>query len=632
MVFSKEISEKYLDKEGLDYLIDQLDKRYSTTGEGGSVEIDLTDYYNKEEVDNLVANAGDGEDGVGIQSVQLVDYELIVTLTDGTQTNLGNIRGEQGEKGADGTMTFSDLTDEQKESLKGADGVDGTNGVSPTITVTEIDGGHQLSITDVNGTQTVDILDGEDGTGGVAEEHTHTMSDITDYVAPDLSEYALKTDIPTVPSLDGYATTEYVDEAIANIPTGDGSTDLSNYYTKEEVDEIVSNISDDVEYIYDKELDFSGKTFYFDRSKNLSELLPESEYLLYMYNKTSTTEYGTNIGANFHYKNGRLTYTTPSISSDGAVACSTNHIVYALDREDGVSYTVHWDWSEELGTYSYYQSAFLNHWASDQITFPVKLGKPVFGVYRPDEPETVNINAEEFYNAFMSCVTKIVDADGNEVQFRTKVEKEEVISPTVAITETENGHTVAITDVNGTQTFEVLNGTDGKDGTTPDLSNYYNKEEVDNLVANSGGSSSSSGGTTTGGITYAYETEIATGETWIDGKPIYMKVFHVDALEKAPSSAISYSSYHSQDKFAETIVSINTTWKRDNYYTSGNSVISPSAVGTSASSVGANVNDYIIKKELWVTVSNSTNFYIQVARGSANYTYACDIFVKYTKL
>ena len=59
----------------------------------------------------------------------------------------------------------------------------------------------------------------------------------------DLSAYALKTEIPTVPSLDGYATTEYVNNAIANVPT----TDLSNYYTKAEtyskteVDTLVAN-------------------------------------------------------------------------------------------------------------------------------------------------------------------------------------------------------------------------------------------------------------------------------------------------------------------------------------------------------------------------------------------------------
>ena len=87
-------------------------------------------------------------------------------------------------------------------------------------------------------------------------EHTHTMSDITDYTEPDLSSYAKKTDIPSldgyalkteIPSINGLATTEYVDNAIANVPSG-GNVDLSNYYTKNEtyskteIDTAISNI------------------------------------------------------------------------------------------------------------------------------------------------------------------------------------------------------------------------------------------------------------------------------------------------------------------------------------------------------------------------------------------------------
>lgn len=69
------------------------------------------------------------------------------------------------------------------------------------------------------------------------EELTQAINSI------DLSAYALKTEIP---SLDGLATTEYVDNAIANVPTG-GNVDLSNYYTKDEtyskteVDTLVAN-------------------------------------------------------------------------------------------------------------------------------------------------------------------------------------------------------------------------------------------------------------------------------------------------------------------------------------------------------------------------------------------------------
>lgn len=172
-----------------------------------------------------------------------------------------------------------------------------------------------------------------------------------------------------------------------------------------------------------------------------------------------------------------------------------------------------------------------------------------------------------------------------------------------------------------------------------DLTNYYNKEEtynkteVDSLVANSSGSGSS--GSSTGGssgITYAYDTEIATGDTWIDGKPIYLRVFHVDALAEQPTSAISYSSYCTQDKFANEIVNFEVIWKTSTQYISGNAIISPSAVNTSSSSVGSSVNDYIIGREFWVYVYNNTKFYIKVARGESQYNYACDVFVRYTKL
>ncbi len=61
------------------------------------------------------------------------------------------------------------------------------------------------------------------------EELTNAINSI------DLSAYALKTEIP---SLDGYATTEYVDNAIANVPSG-GNVDLSNYYTKEETNALI---------------------------------------------------------------------------------------------------------------------------------------------------------------------------------------------------------------------------------------------------------------------------------------------------------------------------------------------------------------------------------------------------------
>lgn len=45
-------------------------------------------------------------------------------------------------------------------------GESGKDGVSPTITVTDIEGGHRLTIVDTLGTKTIDILNGVDGLQG----------------------------------------------------------------------------------------------------------------------------------------------------------------------------------------------------------------------------------------------------------------------------------------------------------------------------------------------------------------------------------------------------------------------------------------------------------------------------------
>ena len=45
-------------------------------------------------------------------------------------------------------------------------GMDGQDGVSPTVSVTEITGGHQVSITDAQGTETFDVMNGADGQDG----------------------------------------------------------------------------------------------------------------------------------------------------------------------------------------------------------------------------------------------------------------------------------------------------------------------------------------------------------------------------------------------------------------------------------------------------------------------------------
>ena len=185
------------------------------------------------------------------------------------------------------------------------------------------------------------------------------------------------------------------------------------------------------------------------------------------------------------------------------------------------------------------------------------------------------------------------------------------VSPTVSVTETTNGHTVAITDVNGTQSFNVLNGKDGKDGA-------------------SGGSSGGSA------ITYAYDTEIATGETWVDGKPIYLKVFHVDKLASAPSDCITYDNYFTDiAPFADTFISVEPLWSRtSNKNTFCGNVMQAfqPPYSESTSGVASCVKD-MLSYTAWVQAwQGSSNFGITVCRGKNICQYSVDVFVKYTKL
>ena len=186
------------------------------------------------------------------------------------------------------------------------------------------------------------------------------------------------------------------------------------------------------------------------------------------------------------------------------------------------------------------------------------------------------------------------------------------VSPTVSVTETTNGHTVAITDVNGTQSFNVLNGKDGKDG--------------------------ASGGSSGGGsaITYAYDTEIATGETWVDGKPIYLKVFHVDKLASAPSDCITYDNYFTDiAPFADTFVSAEPLWSRtSNKNTFCGNVMQAfqPPYNENTSGVASCVKD-MLSYTAWVQAwQGSSNFGITVCRGKNMWQYSVDVFVKYTKL
>lgn len=79
--------------------------------------------------------------------------QLVITDYSGSQTVTIN-DGKDGAAGADGAP-----------GADGKDGKNGTDGVSPTVAVTDISGGHQVTITDKDGDKSFNVMDGKDGTG-----------------------------------------------------------------------------------------------------------------------------------------------------------------------------------------------------------------------------------------------------------------------------------------------------------------------------------------------------------------------------------------------------------------------------------------------------------------------------------
>lgn len=88
------------------------------------------------------------------------DYPAVkaesVEMPDGSRLSdfKGGVTSVNGQTGA--------VTIEIPEAINGADGKDG---VSPTVYISEIEGGHSVEITDVNGVQYFDVMDGKDGQG-----------------------------------------------------------------------------------------------------------------------------------------------------------------------------------------------------------------------------------------------------------------------------------------------------------------------------------------------------------------------------------------------------------------------------------------------------------------------------------
>lgn len=175
-------SDKYLDQTSLQYLVEKIKEEIKKNGGSSGENVDLSDYYTKSQIDELVKQLPSGSTGVGISGVSINSAgHLIVSLTDGTSTDVGNVVGKNGTNGKDGVdgkngidgVNGKDGTN-GKDGINGVDGKDGADGFSPQITenADNTETQYKLDITTAAGTFTTPNLkgkDGQDGKGGSAE-------------------------------------------------------------------------------------------------------------------------------------------------------------------------------------------------------------------------------------------------------------------------------------------------------------------------------------------------------------------------------------------------------------------------------------------------------------------------------
>ena len=217
-------NEQFLDKRGTDHLIDELKAYVDGIATGN---IDLSNYVTKEELQAEL-------DALDI-NIDLSSYATKEELTNAINSIVSSLKKEIPNKVSELENDSGYLTEHQDLSdyAKTTDLHSHTNkNVLDDISATDVSNWndanvhsqtpHAPSTAQPNFIEDIKV----NGASLLINDKTVNI---------DLSKYAKKTDIP---STDGLATTKYVDNAIANIPTG-GDIDLSNYYTKEETNALI---------------------------------------------------------------------------------------------------------------------------------------------------------------------------------------------------------------------------------------------------------------------------------------------------------------------------------------------------------------------------------------------------------
>lgn len=144
-----------------------VDSGVSSSTEGGSGTTDHDKLGNRDAADQHPMSAITGLEKALGEKQPKGSYLTTDSLNNAVNDALaqakesGEFDGVDGKDGQDGYTPVKG-----KDYFDGTNGKDGKDATSPVISVSNITGGHRITIKDVNGTKTVDVMDGEDGSNG----------------------------------------------------------------------------------------------------------------------------------------------------------------------------------------------------------------------------------------------------------------------------------------------------------------------------------------------------------------------------------------------------------------------------------------------------------------------------------
>lgn len=486
-------------------------------------------------------------DANGSKTVDIMDGEVGKTGAPG-QIGQTGAPGDPGKDGVSPTLAITNITGGHRLTIKDAagtktvdilDGSDGRDGVSPTITTKTITGGYRLTITDAIGTKSIDLMNGSDGKDG--DEGANGV----DGISPILS-------VTSIPGGHRIAITDAVGTKTVDVLDGqDGAPGAAG---KDGVD------GRGVQKI--------------ERTSGTGAAGSSDTYTITYTDNTTTrfTVYNGADGTSFVVKDRYATLAALKAAhasgSEGeayAVGTESENIIYIWGVDTG-------DWTpigslqgpqgiagedgraaefRASGGYLQWRLVGDTSWTNllplADITGPAGSDGDAGAAGKDGVSPTVSV--QKITGGHRLTITdatgsKTVDIlDGATGQTGATGDPgaagQDGVSPTVSISTIEGGHRISVTDAGGTKTFDVMDGADGKSGAdgSPGAAGKDGVSPVASVTAISGGHRLS--------ITDANGTknvDIMDGTDGKDGQDGYTPQKGVDYVDGEDGTSVTVAS------------------------------------------------------------------------------------------